>query len=118
MSLFQCEVCGCVENTALACQGFKGVPEKWFDWSGIADRKGKLLCSSCGPTSYTDGSPTVYGKWHGQFKRIYLPKGMFKTNRVGNLEHVETGDEDYRRYAVDAPQGGAVELNVMLGFWG
>ena len=46
MSLFQCEHCGCCENTALAMQGFKAI-EDWFDWSGIEYRKGKMLCRAC-----------------------------------------------------------------------
>lgn len=90
MSLFQCENCGCVENTALSMQGFKGF-EKWFDWAGIEDRKGKKICSACGPE---------FREWHGKFKRVFLPLGMFKTNRVGNLEHIETGEEDYRKHEI------------------
>jgi len=48
MSLFQCEHCGCVENTAVARQGFKMINDwfDWFDWAGIEGRKGKLLCLS------------------------------------------------------------------------
>ena len=99
MSLFQCENCGCVENTACAAQGFRVMTEL-FDWAGIEERAGKLVCSACGPTKYMDGEPTEYGKWHGEFKRTYLPMGMFKTNRVGNLEHIETGEEDYREYEI------------------
>lgn len=91
MSLFQCQNCGCMENTALAFQGFKSFPE-WFRWDGIEDRKGLRLCSACGPSRYDDGKPTEYGKWHEAFKRRYLPKGMFKTNSIGNLEHVTTGE--------------------------
>jgi hypothetical protein len=70
-----------------------------FDWSGIENRKGKLLCSVCGPTKYADGTATRYGKWHGQFLRTFLPMGQFKTNRVGNLEHIVTG-EDFRKFAI------------------
>lgn len=99
MSLFQCEHCGCVENTALACQGFKMVND-WYDWTGIEDRKGKLLCSACGPTVGSDGYETQFGKWHDHFERVFLPKGQFKTNNVGNLEHIETGSDDYRLYRV------------------
>ena len=30
--------------------------------------------------------------------------GMFRTNKVGNLEHIETGEEDYRKYEIkDTP---------------
>jgi len=100
MSLFQCEVCGCVENTAMACQGIKGFAERFFDWEGFEDRKGKLLCSVCGPTKNADGKSNSFGKWHSAFKRRFLPKGMFKTNKVGNLEHIETGEEDYRKYEI------------------
>jgi len=102
MSLFQCEVCGCVENTALACQGIGDTDfiMRWFDWKGFEDRKGKLLCSACAPTKYSDGVLTGYGKWHNEFTRTFLPLGKFKTNGVGNLEHIETGDEDYSKYDI------------------
>jgi hypothetical protein len=69
----------------------------------MEDRRGKRLCSACGPTKYDNGSPTDLGKWHGVFDRVFLPMGMFKTNRVGNLEHIETGSEDFRAYAIEAP---------------
>lgn len=100
MSLFQCKRCGCAENTALSSQGFAGWPEH-FDWTGIEDRRGLLLCSVCGPARYSDGAPTDYGvAWHGRFARVFLPLGMFRTARNGNLEHVETGDQDFRKYAI------------------
>lgn len=69
MPLFKCDVCGCVENTALACQGCDGYAVTFFDWTGLEDRKGKKLCSECAPTRYGDGEPTEYGKWHGQFPK-------------------------------------------------
>jgi hypothetical protein len=31
---------------------------------------------------------------------VLLPIGMFKTNQRGNLEHIETGSEDCRAYAL------------------
>lgn len=102
MSLFQCQHCGCCENTALSLQGCQGsYPENALDWTGLEDRKGKKLCSACAPTKYRgDGSPTGLGKWHGLFERVFLPDGMFCTARNGNLEHIETGDQDFRRYAL------------------
>jgi len=100
MSLFQCENCGCCENTALASQGFPDAIADCFDWTGLEAIKGKKLCSACGPTKHADGSPTEYGKWHGIFERVYLPLGMFKTARNGNLAHIETGDENFRQYAI------------------
>lgn len=104
MSLFQCENCGCCENTALSSQGFNGFFEKLYDWSYSPERKGMKLCSACGPVKYSDGEKTEYGIWHRRFARTYLPKGMFFTNRVGNLEHKETGSEDFRIYALEKPE--------------
>jgi hypothetical protein len=89
MSLYQCERCGCRENTALAMQ--PKMPTRWFDWTGIEDRRGKHLCSVCMPTRYADGSPTDGGVWHGEFERVYLPLGEFHTNDRGNLQHTATG---------------------------
>ncbi len=100
MSLFQCEICGCVENTATSSQGCTGGMERLFDWTGLEDLKGKKLCSVCAPRIYRDGTSTWFGRWHGEFKRTFLPKGKFKTNRQGNLEHIETGETDYRKYAI------------------
>ena len=73
MSLFQCEECGCRENTAVGCY-----------WG--RERK---LCSEC-----------VTGKWHGEFPKVLLPKGQFITNDRGNLAHKETGDTDILKYAL------------------
>lgn len=103
MSLYQCQHCGCCENTALGMQ--PGTPPEWFDWTGIEDRRGKHLCSVCMPTKFKSGARhEEAGKWHGYFERVFLPMGMFKTNRVGNLEHIETGGEDFRAYRIEAPQ--------------
>lgn len=103
MSLYQCEHCGCCENTALGMQ--PGTPPRWFDWTGIEDRHGMELCSACMPQRYSDGtSVSRAGDWHGRFDRIFLPKGMFKTNARGNLEHIETGSEDFRAHAIEGPQ--------------
>jgi hypothetical protein len=104
MSLYQCEHCGCCENTALAMQ--KGMPTQWYDWTGIEGRRGMHLCSACMPTRFADGTaPPKAGGWHGKFERVFLPLGMFKTNKAGNLAHIETGDENYRFYAIDRRDG-------------
>lgn len=99
MSLFQCEVCGCCENTALAAQGFS-YRAQLFDWAYAPEREGKRLCSTCGPALFRDGTKTKFGKWHKQFERVYLPLGMFCTNERGNLSHVDTGSEDYQSFAI------------------
>lgn len=98
MSLFQCQQCGCVENTALSGQGMSWTD--LFNWEGIEERRGLKLCSACGPAVYKDNRPTKFGKWHGRFPRAYLPMGMFRTALDGNLEHIETGEKDYRKYIV------------------
>jgi len=74
MSLYQCEECGAVENTALGAY--------WF--------RDKKLCSECDT-----------GKWHNSFPKVIIPKGMFFTNKQGNLEHKETGETDFIKYAIE-----------------
>lgn len=100
MSLFQCEVCGCCENTALSWQGFRMFSDE-LDWNYAPEREGKLLCSACGPKHFKNGEPTNCGRWHDKFERVFLPLGMFVTNCRGNLAHAETGDENYRAYALE-----------------
>lgn len=101
VSLFQCEVCGCCENTALACQGFEPMLFMGtFNWDYAPEREGLMLCSVCGPTNYRDGKPTKFGKWHNAFDRTILPLGQFKTNQRGNLEHIETGSEDFMAFEI------------------
>lgn len=79
MSLFQCAECGCCENTAVS---------NWF--LRMCESKAPI-CSACDPD---------IGEWHGEFKRVFLPKGMFKTNKQGNLEHIETGETDFSKYEI------------------
>lgn len=74
MSLYQCEECGARENTA----------------AGAYWGRDKKLCSECDT-----------GEWHGVFKKLILPKGQFKTNKEGNLEHIETGSTDLQSFAID-----------------
>lgn len=101
MSLFQCENCGCCENTALSAQGFQGFMRDLFSWEGMEHMKGKLLCSACGPSNYRSGKPSKMGSWHGEFERVFLPLGMFKTDDQGNLAHIETGDTNVDKYAIN-----------------
>lgn len=72
-----------------------------YDFTGIEDRQGKRLCSACSPEKFKKSQEsTGYGVWHGKFERVFLEKGAFQTNRIGNLEHIATGDEDYRKMAL------------------
>jgi hypothetical protein len=86
MSLFQCNKCGCCENTATSN----------YAWNRVLAYEAKLpptdLCSACDP---------AIGKWHERFSRTYLPLGMFVTAKNGNLAHKDTGDEDFRKYAIE-----------------
>ena len=89
MSLFQCEECGCCENTALSNHA-------WNRYQALKNNApAKDLCSACDP---------LIGVWHGQFERVFLPKGQFKTNNVGNLEHIETGNENFRVYRLEGSE--------------
>ena len=101
MSIFQCDECGCAENTACGwyhCRNNERLTPK--------DILGKALCSACAPLNFAGGEPIrdFNGKWHGVFKRTFLPKGEFKTNGEGNLEHIESGlvgGEAYKKFGSD-----------------
>lgn len=95
MSLFQCENCGCVENTA-CCNYHVRNSENCTHKEDL----GKKLCSACDKPTYPSGEPNNSGKWHNRFSRTLLPIGMFETNQEGNLAHKETGDTDYRKYEI------------------
>jgi len=68
---------------------------------------GKALCSACAPTHYKGGKEVNEegGKWHGEFDRMFLPKGQFETNDVGNLCHKETKDDDVKKWALPEEEG-------------
>lgn len=72
MGLFNCSKCGVIENTAT---GFYWTAKRMservvFDSSNI-EFKGMPLCSECAPSKYTDGTNTMWGKWHNRFKKEY-----------------------------------------------
>lgn len=81
MSLFQCYECGCRENTALCNFWVRMCNAKESGWRA-APSKPWMLCSACDPK---------INQWHGEFDRLYLPKGEFHTNNQGNLEHTASG---------------------------
>ena len=87
MSIFQCEECGCAENTACGwyqSRNSERVTPKEF--------LGRKLCSACAPTEYPSGKSNGFNNtWHGKFKRTFLPHKEFKTNDNGNIEHIESG---------------------------
>lgn len=99
MPLYQCEECGCIENTACGHYWRRHKVEGYI-WDGIEDRKGKKLCSVCGPLLYHSGKATGFGVWHNRFKRDFLPLGMFIENDRGGLTHKENGDDRYMNYVI------------------
>lgn len=100
MSIYQCDKCGCAENTALG----------WFhsrNNTRLARQEvlGQKLCSACAPLNYPDGTriKEFNGEWHNKFNRVYLPHGMFITNDKGNIEHINSGligNEVYEKYGL------------------
>lgn len=77
MSLFQCDKCGVIENTALT-SGYHGWSEKF---GRAANRRiahglkpGGKYCSEC-----------MDGKWHGEFEQKFYRVGTKHTDRDGNI---------------------------------
>jgi hypothetical protein len=104
MSLFQCDNCGCVDNTATSAQAYPKVYQDFFDWTDMPERRDMKLCHACGPLKYSDGTPTGHGVWHNRFKRTFLPKGKFRTAKNGNLECIATGEQAYFKYEIEPDQ--------------
>jgi len=79
MSLYQCEKCGCIENTALGFYWVRG----WSSWP--EEFKDKALCSECGPTTFSDGGKTKWGKWHGEFTKTCCSIGTLEADGNGGM---------------------------------
>ena len=102
MSLFQCDNCGTMDNTALSECGHGQMKHLSDNFNLIEEYRIKfglkpnepfgLYCSECCPLGEQ--------KWHGKFDRIYLPKGEFEIAPNGNLRRKNTLDEDVRKYAI------------------
>lgn len=87
MSLYQCDNCGCVENTACGFYHMRNM-EKLVRPA----YRGKALCSACGPKTFPSGEETGYGKWHGRFTRKFYLLGSLYTDQQGNVK-VRATDE-------------------------
>lgn len=118
MSLFQCDKCGCVENTA-CCNGghfirytinkekYPEVYKSYKEVLGLSEGEefGKYCCV-CNPIwfdnhKYGIGKNPNKNVWHNIFGRIFLAKGEWETNKVGDLQHKKTGEQDYYKYAIE-----------------
>ncbi len=77
MSLYQCEKCGCIENSALG----------WYWSRKYAGPENDLkLCSACAPRKFDDGTDTRFdGTWHEQFEIKFYPLGTMETDQYGNI---------------------------------
>lgn len=106
MPVFQCEKCGCVDNTATSNQMHAGPFAKYYDWTGREEDKGKKLCKVCGPTKHSDGDPVKgAGKWHNYFDRQFLPLGEWETDpNTGNLRHKKTHATNYLDHRLPNPE--------------
>lgn len=67
MSLYVCDNCDCIENTALGAYWSRNAPDVY-----PKEYQGKALCSECGPPFYINGTPTHFGVWHGKFEKESL----------------------------------------------
>jgi hypothetical protein len=108
MSLFQCDKCGCRENTACsnmghafmnnaldADPGARAALASYREILGLkpGDKFG-AYCSACSPKWYKNGffgiGPNPHpapgeGLWHDKFPREFLPPGSMITDFQGNL---------------------------------
>ncbi len=77
VSLFQCDNCGCIENTALT-SGYVGWTSDEGDWAQERINRGLKVhgryCSAC-----------FDGKWHGRFLQKFYPIGTAQTDKNGNI---------------------------------
>jgi len=129
MSLFQCDICGCVENTATSDGGYlisqlidkernKVIYLSYLKALGLkeTDELGRY-CSVCTPDWFDDRGEYGIGpnpekkEWHDRFPRMFLPKGQFKTDNVGNLSHKITGDSDFKNYILYTEYCGVLLLS-------
>lgn len=128
MSIFQCNKCGCAENTALTrCYHCTLNREEehpaitsYREIVGLkpGERFGHY-CSACCPVWFTEKGDYGVGPnpkpsadkweggglWHGRWERMFLPLGEFETNQVGNLQRKGTTDDQVSKWAIPVPPG-------------
>lgn len=92
MGNFICAKCGVIENTATGHWWTRKRIEM-YDWPKELEKfKGHGLCSECGPTHFSDGTKTDFGKWHDKFEKTY-----FKDLKSSELE-LRTNLYNYAEY--------------------
>lgn len=84
MSIFQCGVCGSIDNSALTWWYLKYKMDLWHR----SELNGKALCSACTPRVFKSGDPTGMGKWHDKFERRFFKIGSLYTDPEGNVRKI------------------------------
>jgi len=111
MSLFQCDKCGCVENTSCTdgywWMSYLNISKDQKNIEAAKRAKEELglsddeplghYCSVCSPISFNG----LIHSWHNRFPREYLPKGEWQTDNEGNLEHKITKAKNFEDYLKD-----------------
>ena len=78
MAIFQCDECGCAEDTAWG----------WLHNALIVDvtlpeHLGTRVCSACAPAEWGPGRPIEgFGAWHDKFPRVYYPHKSFRPTKA------------------------------------
>jgi hypothetical protein len=109
MSDYQCDQCGCVENSSLGLY-----------WDRHSDHwgpqiRGRALCSECAPVHYPDGSTTGYGKWHGRFKqRSAIGRLVDNEGHLWTAEGVAAGDVPKHLHIVQEITGASASMASRL----
>jgi len=112
MSLYQCDKCGCVENSALGHYHSVNVRDLWPD-----EYVGKKLCSECGPPTYRSGEVCKkFGKWHDAFEKKIYPLNSLYTDDQGNIRRKSDGKyhweaEDERQQHTNESESGITTKN-------
>lgn len=102
MSVYICDNCDVIENTALGLYHFKDHE------SVLEEYRGKALCSQCAPNQiFVDGSTYhKYGKWHGRFERKIVTEQYIRENAkdfiyLGRFEYLRKScSKCYLKYVI------------------
>lgn len=97
MALFQCDECGCVENTA------HGQCRRRNSKNLVISKDlGRYLCSAdTHPTFPSGANNPKGGRWHNYFRRDFLEIGKWKMDPDGyGLIHKETGVTNWQDHII------------------
>lgn len=90
MSIFQCEKCGCLENTTRGLYHTRNM-DLYSNYQEGTE-KGMKLCACCAPLNYSDGVKTEFGQWHGRFSRVFYKVNSLYTDGEGNVRNKDTDE--------------------------